>query len=149
MIHSSRSLKFLRILTGKRILKWNYNPFEKYEYGHLVVWYMKSTLYPRILIWNKVFKKIKQLLVKLHSLWYVRFVLTILFVLTLASDRAVLCGNVAFSILVLSTKKGYFSFLRRVCVFQKICLNVKYWKRLKFPVIFTKKHANLSKGALL
>ena len=36
------------------------------------------------------------------------------------SDRAVLYGNVAFSILLLSTKKQYSSFLKKVLVFQKI-----------------------------
>ena len=35
------------------------------------------------------------------------FVITILFVLTLASDMAVLHGGDAFPVLVLSTKKGY------------------------------------------
>ena len=44
-------------------------------------------------------------------------VVTILFVLTLASDMAVLYGNDAFSILVRSTKKWYSSFLKKVFVF--------------------------------
>ena len=35
-------------------------------------------------------------------------------------NRAVLYGNVAFSILLLSTKKQYSSFLKKVLVFQKI-----------------------------
>ena len=39
--------------------------------------------------------------------------LPILFVLTLASDRAVLYGNVAFSILVLSTWKTKLQFLQK------------------------------------
>ena len=38
------------------------------------------------------------------------FALTILFVLTLALDMAVLYGNDEFSILMLSTKKWYFNF---------------------------------------
>ena len=50
-------------------------------------------------------KKIKQLLAKLHSLLQVHFVLTILFVLTLASDNiAVLYGNNAFSIFSFNQK---------------------------------------------
>ena len=48
------------------------------------------------------------------------FVLPILFISTLLSDRAVLYGNVAFSILLLLTKKQYSSFLKKVLVFQKI-----------------------------
>ena len=41
---------------------------------------------------------------------------------------AVLYGNDAFSILVLSTKKLYSSFLKMVFVFQKICFKVKVLK---------------------
>ena len=42
------------------------------------------------------------------------FVLTFLFVLTLASDMAVLYESDAFSILVLSTKKWYCSFFKKI-----------------------------------
>ena len=56
------------------------------------------------------------------------FVVAILFVLTLASDRAVLNGNDVFSILVVSIKKKYSSFLKKVFVFQKICFKVKVLK---------------------
>ena len=59
--------------------------------------------------------KLKQSLKNKNSFWqnYVLcdrsiFVLIILFVLTLASRMAVLYGNDAFSILMLSTKKGFF-----------------------------------------
>ena len=45
------------------------------------------------------------------------FILLILFVLTLASDRELLYENVAFGILVLSTKKRYSSFSKKVFVF--------------------------------
>ena len=58
---------------------------------------------------------------KLCSLWYVHFVLTILFVLIVASDRAILHGNDAFSILVLSTKKLYSSFFKKHFISLKIC----------------------------
>ena len=44
-------------------------------------------------------------MVKLRSLRYVHFVLAILFVLTLPSDKVALHGNVAFLFLLLSTKK--------------------------------------------
>ena len=48
------------------------------------------------------------------------FVVAILFVLKLASDRADLNVNDVFSILVVSTKKRYFSFFKKVFIFQKI-----------------------------
>ena len=32
---------------------------QKYEYGHLDRWFIKSSLYKRLLDWNKIFKKIK------------------------------------------------------------------------------------------
>ena len=50
-------------------------------------------------------KQIKQLLAKLSSLSQVHFVVAILFVLTLVSDRAVLDGNDLFLVSVVSTKK--------------------------------------------
>ena len=43
----------------------------------------------------------------------------------MASDRVVLYGNVAFSILVLSTKKLLEKSYGKVFVFQKICFKVK------------------------
>ena len=52
----------------------------------------------------------------------------ILFVLTLASDRAVLNRNDVLSILVVSTKNQYSSFLKNVLVFQKMCFKVKVLK---------------------
>ena len=50
------------------------------------------------------------------------------FVLTLASDRAVLNENDVLSIFVASTKKRYSSFLKKVFIFQKICFKVKVLK---------------------
>ena len=41
---------------------------------------------------------------------FLHFVLPVLFVLTLASDMVVFYGNNVFSILVVSTKKQFFSF---------------------------------------
>ena len=58
----------------------------------------------------------------------VDFVVAILFVLTLASDKGVLNGNDVFSILMVSTKKRYSSFLKKVFVFQKICFEVEVLK---------------------
>ena len=71
---------------------------------------------------NKVVTGKTPLFVKVH------FVVAIIFVLTLASDRAVLKENDVFSILVVSTKKLYSSFLKKVFVFQKICCIVKVLK---------------------
>ena len=59
------------------------------------------------------------------------FLLPILFVLTLTSDRAVLYGIVALSISVLSTKKWSSGFVNGICVFQKICFKVKVLKMFK------------------
>ena len=51
--------------------------------------------------------------------------------MALASDMAVLYGNDAFSILVLSTKRRNSRFLKKVFIFQKICLKVKVLKSFK------------------
>ena len=59
------------------------------------------------------------------------FCTPILFVLTLASDRAVSYENVTFSILVLSIKIWYSSFFKKVFVFQKIYFKVKVLKTFK------------------
>ena len=123
-----RFVSLLRILTGKKTPKWNSSASEQYEYEHLGCWYIKSTLYKRFLNWNKIFKKIKRLLAKLHSLWYVHFVLPIPFVLILASDGAVLYHNITFSILALLTIKC-FRYLEN--------LFYRYWKSSKFSAIVT------------
>ena len=47
------------------------------------------------------------------------------------SDMAVLYGNDAFPILVLSTRKKYSSFLKEFFIFQKICFKVKVLKMFK------------------
>ena len=67
------------------------------------------------------------------------FLLTILFVLTLASDMTVLYGNDALSILVLSTKKQYSSFLKKVFIFQNISLKVVRSSQAAIPVSIVKK----------
>ena len=59
------------------------------------------------------------------------FVLTALFVLTLASDMAVLHRNDPYSILIPSSKKRYSSFLKNVFVFKKIYFKVKVLKIFK------------------
>ena len=74
---------------------------------------------------------------KLRSFRKVHFVVTILFVLTLASDMGVLYGNDALSMLVLSAKKRYSSFLEKDLIFQKICFEVKVLKTFE---IFSECH---------
>ena len=74
---------------GKSTLKWNFSAYKK-----------------RFLNWNNIFKRIKQLLAKLRSLWYVHLELPILFIFLLASERAILYGKVVLKILVLSTFKS-------------------------------------------
>ena len=55
----------------------------------------------------------------------------------MASDRALLCDNVAASVSILSTKKRYSSVLKGtpvlqgISVFQKICFEVKELKTYK------------------
>ena len=78
-----------------------------------------------------VYDKMDMYRAKLRSLWQVHFIPPVLYVLTLAFDVAVLYGNVALSIAVLSTKNWYSSFSRKVCVFHKTCFKVKALKMLK------------------
>ena len=63
-----------------------------------------NQLYMRFFNLNKVFKK-SSYWAKLLSLWEVHSALPISFVLTLASDGAVLYQNITFSIFALVTKK--------------------------------------------
>ena len=65
------------------------------------------------------------------------FCLILRFVLTLASDMAILHGNDTFSILVLSNKKWYSCYLNEAFVFQKISFKVKVLKTFK---LFTDCH---------
>ena len=53
------------------------------------------------------------------------------FVLTSTSCMAVFYENDAFSFLMLSTKKRYSSFLKKVFVFKKICFKVKVLEKFK------------------
>ena len=54
-----------------------------------------------------------KLLVKLRSLRQIHFVLATLLILTLASDKVALYGNVAFSFLVILTKKTILQFIEK------------------------------------
>ena len=136
----------LRILTGKN----QTSAITKSTNMNIWVVGTANVLYKRFLTETKFSKKMKQLLAKLRSLWYVHFVITILFVLTLASDMAALYGNDAFSILVLPTKKRYSSFLKKVFVFQKICFKVKVLKTFKiFSDCHIKTCRSLKRRAIL
>ena len=64
-------------------------------------------------------------------LWWLLLVLLILFVLTLAINRAVLYGNIALSIVVLSNKKLFYRFSKKVFIFQKTCFKVETSKMFK------------------
>ena len=68
---------------------------------------------------------------KLCSLWKVHFVLPNLFVFTLAFDKAILYGSVAFSIIALSGKKQSSSSLKSILVFLKTYFIVKALKIFK------------------
>ena len=67
------------------------------------------------------------------SFWQdsLNFLLPFLFVLTLGFDKAVLNGNVAFSIDALSSKKRYSSFYKKGLVFLKTYFKVKVMKTFK------------------
>ena len=70
--------------------------------------------------------------------------------LTLASDMAVWYGNDAFSILLFSTNKGYFSFVNKVFVFQKIYFKVRVLKTFKiFTDCYIKTCQSLKQRAIL
>ena len=88
-----------------------------------------NQLFIEVLKLKQNFRKKKEQL--LANLCYLHFVLPILFVLTLASDSAVLYGNIALSILVLLTIKQHSRFLERNCVFQKIYFKVEVLKTFK------------------
>ena len=83
-------------------------------------------------------------------MWQVYFVLPIQFVSTLTSDRANLYWNVEFSILVLSTKKRYPSFLKRAFVSQKIYSKVRVWKTITISSDYNiKAYWSLNQRAIL
>ena len=54
-------------LSFSALVKRNSSAYKKYKYRNLGCWYNKSTLYKRLLNWNKIFNKIKLLLEKLRS----------------------------------------------------------------------------------
>ena len=67
-----------------------------------------------------------------------------------ASDRAVSNGNDVFSVLVFSTKMLYYSFLKKVFVFQKTCFKVKVLKTFEtFTDCHIKTYQSLKRRAIL
>ena len=61
----------------------------------------------------------------------------------------VLHGKDSFLILVLSTKKRFSSFLKKVFVFRKFCFKVQVLKTIKISTDCHIKHINLSNRGLL
>ena len=66
----------------------------------------------------------------LGSFW-VHFVLSILLVLTLNFELAIVYRSFAFSIVVISTIKRHASFLRKVFIFHKTSFKVKVMRKFK------------------
>ena len=79
------------------------------------------------------FSKIQRaVLVKLSSPWQANFVFPHQSVsLTLAFKRALQYGNVAITIVILTTKNSSSNFLKKVLVFQKTYFKVKVFKTFK------------------
>ena len=69
----------------------------------------------------------------------------------MASDRAVLNGNDVFSVLVVSTKKRYSTFLKKVFAFQKICFKVNVLMKTfeTFTDCHIKTYGSLKRKAIL
>ena len=114
----------------KARLKWNSSANEKCEYEHLGSWYIKSTLYMRFINWKKIVKKIKWLLAKLQSFLLVHFVLSILIVLTFASDKVV-----SMEILSFELKNGTPVFWKRFLFSRKLVLKLKMKKVQNFQLL--------------
>ena len=110
------------------------------EYGHLDIWVVGTSrqLFIGGLKLKQQFHQKKVVTGKTASFVVGPFcTLQSIFVLTLTSGRALLYGNVTFSISVLSTEKRFSIFLEKVFVSKKLCFKVKVLKRSKFQMIFT------------
>ena len=120
----------LRILAGKYHPKIKLQRLRKmriWTFGSLV---HQVNSFQEVLKLKQIFQKNKAVTHK-TPLFVVNFVVTILFVLTLASGRTVLNGNDMFLIAVVSTKKRYSSFSNKVFVFQKFWIKVNVLKTFK------------------
>ena len=99
---------------------------------------------------EQIFKKKKSSYRKTPLFVIGPFVVAILFFLTLASVRADLNGNDVLSILVVSTKKRFSSFLKKIFAFQKICFKVKVLKTFEtFTDCHIKTCRSLKRRAIL
>ena len=119
------------ILTGKKHPKVKLQRFWKvriWTFGWLL--HQINSIYevPKL---KQNFRKRKVVTGKTPFFVIGQFCTPIPFILTLASDKAVLQGNVMLSIVVLLTKKWSSSFLKSVCIFQKIYFKVEVLKSLK------------------
>ena len=100
---------------------------------------IKSTLYMNFSNWHFFFQKNQVVSGKTPLTLISPFCVPILFVLALAFERAVLYRNVVFSIVVLSTRKQYTNFSKKVFVFQKMFnFNVRVMKIFKISCDFRK-----------
>ena len=82
----------------------------------------------RFLNWNNIFKKIKQSLAKLRSLWKVHFALPILICLNIDFWPDSFAWYDAFSILLVSTKNRFSSFFKKSFRFPENLLQSKVLK---------------------
>ena len=101
-------------------------------------WYIKSTLYMRLLYWSKIFKRKKK---KIDT------GKTVFFVIGPFCTPHSICLNIGFwegsfvwictlSVIVLLTTKLFSSFLKkRFLFFRKFVSKLSYWKHSKFQVI--------------
>ena len=95
-------------------------------------WYIKSNFYARFSNPNKIFEKKKEVTAKTPFFVIRRFCTHYsIFLNTLAYDRAVFHGNIAWPILVPSVNKRYSSFFKSICLFQKIFFKDKVLKTFK------------------
>ena len=90
----------IRILRGKIQPQIKLNRIRKVRFVYLSNWYIKSTIYKRFLYSNQIFQKLNQSVAKVHSLWWINFVLPIQFFLSLVFGRKVFNVNVALSFVV-------------------------------------------------
>ena len=115
-----RYLHFLRILTGKKHPKINSSTNKKYEIWACRLLVHQINSFQEVLKLKQIFQKNKAVTGKTPLFVIGQFCSRRSICLNIDFDRAVLNENDAFSILVVSTKKHYPSFLKKVFVFQKI-----------------------------
>ena len=96
------------------------------------------------------FQKNKVVTIKTAFFVVGSFCTSILFVLTLASDKATFYRNVLFSISATSNKRQYSNFWKKAFIFQKICFRVKVMKTFKISFDFhVKTYRSLKRRTIL